>query len=313
MTEAALGVRYLIIDAESDGQRLDNFLMKHLRSVPKSLIYRIIRSGEVRVDAKRAKPMQKLSVGERVRIPPVSMTVPEKPDQLAGIAYLEDKILFEDQSLLILDKPHGLAVHGGSGAQFGVIEALRQLRPSQHLELVHRLDKDTSGCLILSKNRKTLVYCHELLRTKKLQKTYYALVEGEWPRKQCLVDLPLLKNVLRSGERVVSVNTTGKASQTEVKVLRRLPGVTLLELKPLTGRTHQLRVHCAASGHPILGDPKYGDARIAIPSAKKRLYLHAHALNWRNQVDEQMAVSSPMPDEFNFIINALGDKHQVKL
>ncbi len=260
-------VRLVTIDEDNVGQRIDNFLLSKLKGVPKSMIYRIVRKGEVRVNKKRIKPEYKLAEGDQVRIPPVRVseenyrTAPSA--NLERVSRLEDRILFEDKHILVLNKPAGIAVHGGSGVDYGVIEALRSLRPQQKfLELVHRLDKDTSGVLLVAKKRSALKHLHDQLRHKQMQKDYQALVRGEWQKHDKVVKAPLLKLTLKSGERIVRVNTEGKASETRFKILQRYDGATLVQASPVTGRTHQIRVHCQYAGHPIACDEKYSEQKF---------------------------------------------------
>jgi 23S rRNA pseudouridine955/2504/2580 synthase len=256
-------VQFITIDPELEGQRIDNFLRTFLKGVPKSLIYRILRKGEIRVNKKRVKPEYKLQGNDELRIPPIRVSEPsEVPStKLDKVASLENHILFEDDWLIVLNKPAGTAVHGGSGLSFGVIEALRALRPEQKfLELVHRLDRDTSGCLLIAKKRSALKSLHEQLRDKQVDKRYQALVHGVWPENRFKVKAPLVKNVLKSGERMVSVNEVeGKPSETRFRILESFDDATLVEASPITGRTHQIRVHCLHAGHPIACDDKYGN------------------------------------------------------
>lgn len=319
-TQVQHGVRMQEIDADSAGQRVDNYLLRELKGTPKSRIYRILRRGEVRVNKSRVKPDYKLQAGDVLRIPPVRLEEGAKPKVPGGIGQrLEKAVLYEDDGLLIVNKPSGLAVHGGSGLNFGLIEAMRQTRPEQRfLELVHRLDRDTSGCVMLAKKRSVLRQLHELLRSGKIDKRYYALVEGKWPVRKRLVNQPLEKNVLKSGERMVSVSLEGKASRTEYEMLERFPHpvlpASLVEAKPITGRTHQIRVHCQAAGYPILGDDKYGreDAnRAAKELGLKRLFLHAHALDFRLD-GRRIKVSAPMGPELESILAVLRDLELVK-
>lgn len=281
-------VSFVDIDEDLCGQRIDNWLKRQLKGVPTSLIYRILRKGEVRVNKKRIKPEYKLQIGDTVRIPPVKISENKNPLQQPGqriLDLVEQSILFEDDALIIVNKPSGLAVHGGSGLNFGLIEAMRKIRPDcRQLELVHRLDRDTSGCLMIAKKRSVLKSLHEQLRLKKVDKRYWALVSGHWPDKLRAVEKPLHKNQLASGERVVRVDAKlGKASMTRFKVLKRFDKATLVEAFPVTGRTHQIRVHTAASGFPIACDDKYGDKVFDVtvkPAGVNRLFLHAHSLSF---------------------------------
>ena len=288
-----MSVRYVEINVEEDGQRLDNYLLRVLKGVPKSHIYRIIRGGEVRINKKRAQPSSRLCAGDMVRIPPVRTSQDKEVhvgDKLAQ--RLLECIIFEDDHLLVVNKPAGIAVHGGSGLSLGVIEALRKMRTDlPYLELVHRLDKDTSGCLLLAKKRSVLRAIQALLESREVSKTYWALFCHPWQGKKTVsVDVALEKNTLKSGERVVRVNDAGKASQTGFKLLENYQHACWVEASPKTGRTHQIRVHGAYLGHPIVGDQKYGgDVLIeGLDVGKHRLYLHARAiqftLNGKNHV-----------------------------
>ncbi|GGC03022.1 ribosomal large subunit pseudouridine synthase C [Marinobacterium zhoushanense] len=279
------GVQFITVEEDQGGQRIDNFLRTALKGAPKSLIYRVLRKGEVRVNKKRIKPEYKLEPGDLIRVPPIRL--PEKGDApVVGdklLEFLERAVVYEDDALMVINKPSGLAVHGGSGINLGLIEALRQLRPQQRfLELVHRLDRDTSGCIMIAKKRSMLRYLHELLRQHRVQKVYQALVQGRWESKDKRVDAPLLRGELKSGERMVKVDAQGKPSLTDFRILRRFGGsATLIEARPKTGRTHQIRVHTQFVGHPIIGDPKYGIDVINQQYRElgfRRLMLHAAAL-----------------------------------
>ena len=266
------------------GQRIDNFLLRRLKGVPRSVIYRILRRGEVRVNARRIGPEYRLVAGDRVRVPPVR-TAAERPAPQpgAGLAgLLAGAVLYEDDRLLVVNKPAGLAVHGGSGLGYGVIEALRALRPRDtELELVHRLDRDTSGCLMVAKRRSLLRLLHGLQREGLIEKRYLALLAGRWRRGATRVDAPLRKSVLQGGERMVRVAADGKDAVTEFKAVQRYADSTLVEATLVTGRTHQIRVHAAHLGTPILGDAKYGDAEANSRYRQlglRRLFLHAAAL-----------------------------------
>ncbi len=279
------GVQLLEVAPDLAGQRIDNFLRAQLKGVPKTLIYRILRKGEVRVNKGRIKPEYKLQAGDIVRVPPLRLAERDEPEPLAQglLERLEAAIVYEDKALIVLNKPAGIAVHGGSGLNYGVIEAFRQMRPdAKDIELVHRLDRDTSGLLMIAKKRSMLRHLHEALRGDGVDKRYMALVRGNWPTAKKRVNAPLLKNTLRSGERMVEVNPEGKDALTEFKVLRRFGEfATLIEASPITGRTHQIRVHALHAGHAIAGDSKYGDedfTREIRELGGKRLFLHAYAL-----------------------------------
>lgn len=280
------GVQMLEVSPELAGQRIDNFLRNQLKGVPKTLIYRILRKGEVRVNKGRIKPEYKLQAGDLVRVPPLRLAERDEPVPLAQslLERLAAAIIYEDKALIVLNKPAGIAVHGGSGLSYGVIEALRQLRPdAKELELVHRLDRDTSGLLMIAKKRSMLRHLHQALRDDGIDKRYMALVHGRWDTSRKQVSAPLLKNTLRSGERMVEVTDEGKEALTLFRVLRRFGDfATLVEARPITGRTHQIRVHALHAGHAIAGDSKYGDeafSREIRDLGGKRLFLHAYALN----------------------------------
>ena len=280
------GVRHLTVDADSAGQRLDNYLTRELKGVPRTRLYRALRKGEVRVNKGRVKADYRLVAGDLVRIPPLHQPAPSDPPRIPRYwaEQLARQIVYEDDGLLVVDKPSGLAVHGGSGLSFGLIECLRQMRPdARYLELVHRLDRDTSGLILIAKRSAILRELHRLLREKHMDKRYLALVAGNWPRSCRAVEAPLEKNVLKSGERMVRVSREGKRAVTEFAVIERLPGATLLEAKPITGRTHQIRVHAQHAGFPLLGDVKYSDDRTAAFCQQiglKRLFLHARSLSF---------------------------------
>jgi 23S rRNA pseudouridine955/2504/2580 synthase len=278
----------IVVDSYKEGQRIDNFLITQLKGLPKSHVYRILRKGEVRVNKKRVKPDYRLQKEDAVRIPPLQLAAkarhPELPSKNLQ-QLLENNILYEDKSLLVINKPSGIAVHGGSGISLGLIEALRAMRPKdRYIELVHRLDRETSGCIMLAKKPSMLKELHELLRQGQVEKRYLALVRGQWPKHLYKVDIGLEKNELRSGERVVNATVDGKPSVTEFRVIQRFTDATLMEAKPLTGRTHQIRVHAAYAEHPIIGDEKYGDKNTNKRFRNQgcnRLFLHAAALSFR--------------------------------
>lgn len=279
----APAVRIVEVDAESDGQRIDNFIAKFLKGVPKSRIYRCLRKGEVRVNGGRVKPSSKLVAGDKVRIPPIRISQTETPTASSGLLdKLYNSIVYEDDRMLVVNKPCGLAVHGGSGISIGVIEGMRQLRPEEkNLELVHRLDRDTSGCLMISKKSSILKKLQSFLVKKdELEKHYQTIVHGRWSKRKQHVDLPLQKNTLSSGERISRVHADGKQSLTRFSVEQQNESFSLLNVQPITGRTHQIRVHCAHLGHPIVGDPKYGAEQLdqSLKPKPGRLMLHAAKL-----------------------------------
>ena len=279
-------VQFVDISADHAGQRIDNYLMRELNGVPKSMVYRIIRKGEVRVNKGRIKPEYRIQEGDVVRIPPVRQAekkaAGKAPESL--LRTIESCILFEDKRILILNKPSGLAVHGGSGLSFGLIEALRELRPKdKELELVHRLDRDTSGCLIIAKKRSALRRLHEQLREGTMDKRYLTLLKGKWKGTSRWVDAPLLKNIVRSGERLVFVDEKGKQARTQFLPYSVGTDASLMSVKLDTGRTHQIRVHAQHIGFPIAGDNKYGDDdfnRQLKSKGLKRLFLHAASLKF---------------------------------
>ncbi len=305
-------VEFLRVDAESNGQRIDNFLLARLKGVPRSHLYRVLRRGEVRVNKGRVKASHRLQAGDLVRIPPIRQSEPTAPGLApeATRRRLLDAVLYEDDRLLVLDKPAGLAVHGGSGLSFGLIETLRQDRPDTPLELVHRLDRDTSGCLILAKRRSTLRDLHAALRESAMDKRYLALLAGTLPEARMLVDAPLLKNTLKSGERMVRVDpVAGKPARTVFRRLRQFGDLTLVEARLLTGRTHQIRVHAAHLGAPVAGDDKYGNAeanRRLRDLGLKRLFLHAATLTFQaDYMSAPLRVEAPLPAALEAVLKAL--------
>ena len=308
-TAALTRVQFVTIDPEQAGQRLDNFLVTLLKGVPKSRIYRIIRKGEVRINGARVKPEYKLQGGEEMRLPPVRVAEREEaPAPGSGtLRLIESCILFEDDRLMVINKPSGIAVHGGSGVAHGLIEALRLLRPDQRfLELVHRLDRDTSGVIMVAKKRSVLRALHEDLRERQMEKLYWAIVVGSWPAKVRRIEAPLAKNELKSGERIVKVDGAGKPSITDFRVLERLGNLTLIEAKPVTGRTHQIRVHAQFAGFPIVGDLKYGDDEANKKLRKegfKRLCLHAARLKVHLPGDDKpMVFEAPLDEEMDRLV-----------
>ena len=278
--------QFVVISADYADQRIDNYLMCQLNGVPKSLVYRIIRKGEVRVNKGRIKPVYRLKEGDVVRIPPVRQAEKKDPGKAPDqvLQQIESRILFEDKRIMVINKPSGLAVHGGSGLSFGLIEALREIRPNdKNLELVHRLDRDTSGCLIIAKKRSALRRLHEQLREGTMDKRYLTLLKGKWQGRSRWIDAPLLKNVIKSGERLVFVDSKGKEARTQFIPHSIGEEASLMSVKLDTGRTHQIRVHAQHIGFPIAGDDKYGDDefnRYLKSKGLKRLFLHAFSLKF---------------------------------
>jgi 23S rRNA pseudouridine955/2504/2580 synthase len=308
----AVEVKWLTVDEESAGQRLDNFLIRHLKGVPKTHVYRIIRSGEVRVNKGRASADTRIETGDVVRLPPVRISnkVAEKAARPAPGR--EFPLLLEDDALMAIDKPAGVAVHGGSGVSFGVIEQLRQARPlAKLLELVHRLDRETSGILLVAKKRSALKHLQDQFRERETGKTYLALVQGSWPEKLKVIDSALHKYLLPDGERRVKITSNedpdGMRSITLVKVAERLVGCTLLEVTIKTGRTHQIRVHLASQGHPIAGDDKYGDFewnKALQKQGLKRMFLHAWRLQFTHPATGKLVeLKANLPSELQLYVN----------
>jgi 23S rRNA pseudouridine955/2504/2580 synthase len=311
-------VRIVEVSSEYAGQRIDNFLMRQLKGVPKSYIYRILRKGEVRVNKGRVKAPYKIQAGDLIRIPPVrsdkSQTSLCPSEKLRNT--LEQAVVYENDHLLVLNKPSGLAVHGGSGVSSGIIEALRVVRPNErHLELVHRLDRETSGCLLISKRRSSLRILHELMRENRVDKRYLALLAGRWRKGVQVVDKPLKKNTLQGGERVVRVAAEGKWAETRYKRLQRFKQATLVEVELVTGRTHQIRVHSAWLGTPVLGDAKYGEAKANKQWREmglRRLFLHAHQVSFRWPGEKHdLIVQAPLPEDLAVFLDKLKIKDEI--
>ncbi|HEX7081932.1 MAG TPA: RluA family pseudouridine synthase [Gammaproteobacteria bacterium] len=304
-------VQHREIDAEIAGQRLDNFLIARLKGVPRSHVYRLIRSGQVRVNSGRVTPGYRLRAGDRVRVPPVERAGPAAvPAGRDSVEWLRDRIIYEDRRLLVVDKPAGLASHGGSGIRLGCIEALRVLRPElRTLELVHRLDRGTSGCLLVAKRRSALRALHAALREGAVEKRYLALVRGAWEHGAVDLDAPL-KAHRRLGEVTVTVDEAGKPARSRFRRIEAFgPLASLVEVTIRTGRTHQIRVHAAWAGHPIAGDERYGDAGFDAEMrafSLHRMFLHAHAVgfDWPDS-GEPFAVSAPLPPELGAVLRAL--------
>lgn len=308
-------VIYVEINEDNCDQRLDNFLISRLKGVPKSRIYRLVRKGEVRVNKGRVDIKYRLAAGDVVRIPPVR--VAERSEESfvpKGLqAALQQGILFEDDGFMVINKPAGFAVHGGSGVSSGIIEGLRLIRPeARFLELVHRLDKDTSGCLLIAKKRSALRKLQEFFRNSEIKKTYQALLAGQWDRKKLIVTAPLLKNISKGGERIVVISKAGKAAETLFTRIKLFRNATLVEASPKTGRTHQIRVHAASLGHAIVGDDRYGIDEINKlfkNKGYKRMFLHAETLQFKHPVtDEKMTISAPLPLQ---LINLLNNEESI--
>jgi 23S rRNA pseudouridine955/2504/2580 synthase len=300
------------VTEDEAGQRIDNFLMRHFKTVPRSRIYRLLRKGEVRVNRKRVEAEYRIQLGDEVRLPPVRIDAQSEPGRPSNslLELLEGAVIFQDRHLLVIDKPAGVAVHGGSGMSFGVIEALRASRPRETLELVHRLDRDTSGCLMVARDRSTLSALHALIRNGGMHKTYLALVAGSWQLGTKRIDAPLSTDNRQHGERHVRVAATGKDSVSLFKPVQFFgPLATLMEVDIPTGRTHQIRVHASFAGHPLLGDDKYGDrARNAELKGLglKRTFLHAHsvAFDWPGS-GVPFHISAPLPGELSGVLDAI--------
>lgn len=309
---ALLPARRLTVGADEAGQRLDNFLFRQLKGVPKGHVYRLLRTGQVRVNSRRVKPEYRLVPGDELRLPPLQ-PVPQAQPAHPGRRWLERlqaSILFEDEFLLALDKPAGLAVHGGSGVRAGAIEVLRLLRPqAPGLELVHRLDRDTSGCLLFAKKRSALRELHAALRAGRVDKRYRALLAGRWRGGERRVALALEKNRLQSGERMVRVAERGKPAESLFRPLRRFADTTLVEVDIRTGRTHQIRVHAAHLGRPVAGDDKYGDReanRALRVLGLKRMFLHASSLAFPHpRSGERLEIVAPLPAELAAVLARL--------
>ncbi len=299
-------VRYIQISQSEVNQRLDNFLLKILKSVPKSRIYRIIRKGEVRVNKKRARPDYKLNSGDLLRIPPLRLEQRDDSETYIApglIASIEKAVLFENKHLLVIDKPAGLAVHSGTGISFGVIDIVRRIRPQTEVELVHRIDRDTSGCLLLAKHRQSLLAMQACLKNNTLQKAYLAVVKGHWPEQKRKLTHTLKKIRLANGERRVFVDPAGQTALTRITGIEPGDGYSLLSIQIVTGRTHQIRVHCQAESHEIAGDSKYGDAEFNRWMKKKgvrRLMLHASRLELPpTDFSSEIVINASIPEIFN--------------
>ncbi|MDA0705380.1 MAG: RluA family pseudouridine synthase [Proteobacteria bacterium] len=305
-------VRKVSVDSEQAGQRIDNYLRRVLPGIPKGRIYNILRRGEVRVNGGRVRAEYKLREGDEVRIPPVRVRIEGDPPSAGLAASVANRVLFEDKRLLVIDKPSGIAVHGGSGVSHGVIEMLRHARPDlQDLSLVHRLDRETSGCLVLAKRRSALRELHERFREGQVEKNYLGLAVGDWQLGEQLIDEPLLVQNRQGGERHVIVNREGKPAQTRVNLSRKYGKYSLMQCSPLTGRTHQIRVHLEFYEHPLLGDERYGDGE-ANRAAKKlglpRLFLHAQSIAFPDSSGNELHFTSPLADDLEQFLQRLAKK-----
>ena len=308
-THVTSGVSFVEVDLTQVDQRLDNFLLKTLKTVPKTRVYRIIRKGEVRVNKKRCKPDYKVKMGDIVRVPPVRMDQTHDAQNYIAPALIENiekTILFENKHLVIINKPSGLAVHSGSGINFGVIDIMRRLRPDTEIELAHRLDRDTSGCLLLAKHRQSLLAMQRCFLDNSLNKTYLAVAKGCWPQNKKEVTASLKKVTLANGERRVLVDPAGQSALTKIIDCQQKEQYSVLTIQLMTGRTHQIRVHCQSQGHELIGDTKYGDVDFNKTMKKKgfkRLMLHASRLELpRTEFSEEIVINADTPDIFNQLI-----------
>ena len=307
-------VRHVDVGPGEEGQRIDNFLLRVLKGVPRSHVYRLLRRGEVRVNGKRSRPEHRLVAGDTVRLPPVRTAMPEGPSRVpaAPREAVRSAIIHEDSRMLALDKPSGLAVHGGSGLAFGVIETLRALYPGESLELAHRLDRDTSGVLIVARDRASLRAVHALLREGNVDKRYLTLLKGRWTLGRKRITAPLKTNLRQGGERVVKVHEDGKEAASTFEPVRRFGArATLVEVGLHTGRTHQIRVHAAFAGHPVAGDDKYGDRefdREMKSLGLRRMFLHAHsiAFTWPD-TGRPCQIVAPLPAELENVLERLAE------
>lgn len=302
-------VRKLRVDDDQAGQRIDNFLRRVLPGVPKGRIYRMLRKGEVRVNGGRTRAEYKLVAGDELRIPPVTLPPPGNAPSPGSVRRIEDHILFEDKALIVVNKPSGIAVHGGSGISHGVIELVRAARPAlKDLALAHRIDRETSGCLVLTKKRSALRRLHAQFREGQVEKNYLALIAGDWQYGEVRLDQPLLVTNRQGGERHVIVSKKGKPAETRVRLSRRYSTSCLVQCQPATGRTHQIRVHLADAGHPILGDDRYGfkeeNDRVAA-AGLRRLFLHAQSISFPDESGNEQHFVAPLTDDLESYLATL--------
>lgn len=312
VTDSLQAVQLIDVGEEGHSQRVDNFLFSRLKGVPKSRIYRIIRKGEVRVNKKRVKADSRLRSGDQVRVPPLRISEQAPPPRPGAslIQLLENSILYEDDDLLIINKPQGVAVHMGSGLQIGIIEAMRWMladrgREGEFLELTHRLDRATSGCLVIARNPTMLKHLQREFKERRVSKRYHAIVHGCWPDDVVQVNAPLRKHEVKAGERIVIVDPEGKPSITDFSVLQHLHNSTLIEARPLTGRTHQIRVHCQHAGHPIVGDDKYTTAAANPLPQMRILCLHAASITFQLPSGKDFSVSAALQQPMRDLIAVL--------
>ncbi len=310
------GVRHVEVSEDQAGVRLDNFLTKLLGGVPRSRVFRIVRRGEVRVNGKRASPETRLQTGDKVRVPPINLPSPDVPPPVARVPRtlvetVRDAIIIENDRLIVINKPAGIAVHGGSGVSFGIIEALRAARPEETLELVHRLDRDTSGCLLVARKPAALRVLHAMMREGQMEKGYLALVKGQWDLGKKRIDVPLNTDIRVGGERTVRVQAGGKTAVSTFKPVQFFRNrASVVEVDLDTGRTHQIRVHAAHVGHPVAGDDKYGDKDFNARMREEgltRMFLHSHRISfdWPNGGD--FSASAPLPADLAAVLDALGE------
>jgi 23S rRNA pseudouridine955/2504/2580 synthase len=301
-----LGVRKISIGKDFVGQRIDNFLLNALPGVPKSRVYRLLRKGEVRVNGGRVRAEYKLQLADEVRVPPVYVSAPREAPPTKQAEYMLERIIYEDKRLLVIDKPTGVAVHGGSGISYGVIELLRASRQDlKDLSLAHRLDRGTSGCLVLAKRRSALRELHEKFRHGLVEKNYLALVAGDWQYGDHLIDAPLHVQHRRNGERHVIVSDKGKSAETSIKLSQRFGAYSLLQCRPRTGRTHQIRVHAQSLGHPLVIDERYGDDEANRKSRKlglKRLFLHAQSISFSDNSGNELHFTAALADDLDHFL-----------
>lgn len=313
-------VRHIVIARDEDDQRIDNFLINQFKGMPRSRVYRLVRKGEVRVNSKRVSAFYRLKVGDKVRVPPVYLEEKAKalPPSKDTAALLSNRILFEDENFMIINKPCGMSVHVGSTVRMGVIEALRHMYPElKHLELAHRLDSETSGCLVLAKKRKILREVHELLRNGEIKKIYLTLTAGKWAKSERVVDVPLTKDYRDGGKHVVEVRRDGKSALTIFSTVKAFKSSSLMEVALHTGRTHQIRVHAAHQGHPVAGDDRYGDAEFNLSMRRlglKRMFLHAQSIEFiLPSLQQRIKVVAPLDSELEALVkklelNEIGEK-----